>query len=143
MNNNRINLRRPDIMKDVQLQVETHYRSSLVQRIRANGSVINMPGLTIKLAKEFGFCYGVERAINLAYAARQLFANQPIYILGEIIHNPEVNEHLKQMGIQFLSGAEKTADISDLKHHHTLYVHRCRHLHHGLRRHVALLHPSA
>jgi len=115
MNNNRINLRRPDIMKDVQLQVETHYRSSLVQRIRANGSVINMPGLTIKLAKEFGFCYGVERAINLAYAARQLFANQPIYILGEIIHNPEVNEHLKQMGIQFLSGVEKTADISDLK----------------------------
>lgn len=115
MNSNRINLRRPDIMKDVQSQVETHYRSSLVQRIRANGSVINIPGLTIKLAKKFGFCYGVERAINLAYAARQLFANQPIYILGEIIHNPEVNEHLKQMGIQFLTGAEKTADISDLK----------------------------
>ena len=85
MASNRINLRRPDIMKDVQAQVETHYRSSLVQRIRANGSVINIPGLTIKLAKEFGFCYGVERAINLAYAARQLFANQPIYILGEII----------------------------------------------------------
>ena len=111
----RVNLRRPDIMVDVQSQVESHYRSQLVQKIRAAGSVIYAPGLTIRLAKEFGFCYGVERAINLAYASRKVYPDQPIYILGEIIHNPDVNDHLREMGIRFLSGKEKTADIKDLK----------------------------
>src|SRR6185436_19056965 len=72
-------------------------------------------GLTIKLAKEFGFCYGVERAIDLAYAARKVFPDQPIYILGEIIHNPEVNDQIQAMGIKFLSGKEKNAEIEDLK----------------------------
>jgi 4-hydroxy-3-methylbut-2-enyl diphosphate reductase len=71
--------------------------------------------LTVKLAKEFGFCYGVERAIDLAYAARKVFPDQPIYILGEIIHNPEVNDQIQAMGIKFLSGKEKNADIEDLK----------------------------
>ncbi|HVY71519.1 MAG TPA: 4-hydroxy-3-methylbut-2-enyl diphosphate reductase, partial [Verrucomicrobiae bacterium] len=71
--------------------------------------------LTVKLAKEFGFCYGVERAIDLAYAARKVFPEQPIYILGEIIHNPEVNDQIRAMGIKFLSGKEKNAEINDLK----------------------------
>src|SRR6185436_17074331 len=69
----KINLRRPDIMEAVQAQVLSHYRSELVERIRANGHVFSADGLTIKLAKEFGFCYGVERAIDLAYAARKSF----------------------------------------------------------------------
>ena len=92
----KINLRRPDIMTAVQAQVLTHYRSELVERIRANGGVIATSELTIKLAKEFGFCYGVERAIDLAYAAKKYFSevspHTPIYLLGEIIHNPEVND---------------------------------------------------
>ena len=71
--------------------------------------------LTIKLAKEFGFCYGVERAIDLAYAARKVFPDQPIFLLGEIIHNPEVNDQIRAMGIKFLSGKEKNADIDDLR----------------------------
>src|SRR5512138_3537079 len=111
----KINLRRPGIMEAVQAQVESHYRSELVDRIRARGHVLSAGGLTIKLAKEFGFCYGVERAIDLAYAARKVFPNQPIYILGEIIHNPEVNDQLREMEIRFLSGKEKNADIEDLK----------------------------
>src|SRR6059058_913252 len=112
----KINLRRPDIMEAVQAQVLSHYRSELVDRIRANGYVLSADGLlTIKLAKEFGFCYGVERAIDLAYAARKVFPDQPIYILGEIIHNPEVNDQIRAMGIKSLSGKEKTADIADLK----------------------------
>lgn len=111
----RVNLRRPDIMVDVQSQVESHYRSQLVQKIRAAGSVIHAPGLTIRLAKEFGFCYGVERAINLAYASRKVYPDQPIYILGEIIHNPDVNDHLRDMGIRFLSGKEKSAEFKDLQ----------------------------
>ncbi|MEW6303269.1 MAG: 4-hydroxy-3-methylbut-2-enyl diphosphate reductase [Verrucomicrobiota bacterium] len=112
----KINLRRPDIMAAVQAQVLSHYRSELVDRIRAHGHVLSAPGrLTVKLAKEFGFCYGVERAIDLAYAARRAYPNQPIYILGEIIHNPEVNDQIRAMGIKFLSGKEKDADIEDLK----------------------------
>src|SRR4030095_15038034 len=71
--------------------------------------------MTSKLAKEFGLCYGVERAIDLAYAARKVFPDQPIYILGEIIHNPEVNDQIRDMGIKFLSGKEKNADIEDLQ----------------------------
>jgi 4-hydroxy-3-methylbut-2-enyl diphosphate reductase len=111
----KINLRRPDIMQAVQAQVLEHYRSELVDRIRAKGHVLSAGGLTVKLAKEFGFCYGVERAIDLAYAARKVFPNQPIYILGEIIHNPEVNDQIREMGIRFLSGTEKNADIDELE----------------------------
>jgi 4-hydroxy-3-methylbut-2-enyl diphosphate reductase len=111
----KINLRRPDVMEAVQAQVLSHYRSDLVERIRANGHILAADGLTIKLAKQFGFCYGVERAIDLAYAARKVFPDQPIYILGEIIHNPEVNDQIRDMGIKFLSGKEKNADMADLK----------------------------
>src|SRR5213080_5090871 len=111
----KINLRRPDVMAAVQAQVLSHYRSDLVERILANGHILSAGDLTIKLAKEFGFCYGVERAINLAYAARKVYPNQPIYILGEIIHNPEVNDQLRDMGIKFLAGKEKNAEIDDLK----------------------------
>jgi 4-hydroxy-3-methylbut-2-enyl diphosphate reductase len=112
----KINLRRPDVMEAVQAQVLSHYRSELVDRIRAIGHVVSAEGLlTVKLAKEFGFCYGVERAIDLAYAARKVFPDQPIYILGEIIHNPEVNDQIRAMGIQFLSGKEKDADTDELK----------------------------
>jgi len=98
----KVNLRRPDVMEAVQAQVVAHYRSELVDRIRAYGGILSADGrLTIKLAKEFGFCYGVERAIDLAYAARKVFPSpKPIYLLGEIIHNPEVNDQIRNMGIQ-------------------------------------------
>src|SRR5437867_13390412 len=85
----KINLRRPDIMEAVQAQVLSHYRSELVERIRASGHVLSADGLTIRQAKEFGFCYGVERAIDLAYAARKSYPpDMPIFLLGKIIHNP-------------------------------------------------------
>src|SRR6185369_15028088 len=111
----KINLRRPDVMAAVQAQVLSHYRSDLVERIRDSGHILTVGDLTIKLAKQFGFCYGVERAIDLAYAARKVFPDQPIYILGEIIHNPEVNDQIRALGIKSLTGKEKTADIEDLK----------------------------
>src|SRR5690242_4877295 len=100
----KINLRRPDIMEAVQAQVLSHYQSELVDRIRQNNGQLAADGLLIKLAKEFGFCYGVTRAIDLAYAARKVFPEQPIYILGEIIHNPEVNDQIRALGIKCLSG---------------------------------------
>ena len=111
----RINLRRPDVMEQVKAQVLTHYRSDLVDRLRATGEVTSENAqMTIKLAKEFGFCYGVERCIDLAYAALKVFPDKPLYILGEIIHNPEVNDQIRDMGIRFLSGPNKVADIDDL-----------------------------
>lgn len=110
----RINLRRPDIMEAVREQVEQHYRSQIVEKLRQRGGVFEGGGLKVRLAKEFGFCYGVERAIDLAYAARKVFPDQAIYILGEIIHNPEVNEQIMAMGIKFLSGPNKSADIEQL-----------------------------
>ena len=114
----KINLRRPDIMEAVQAQVLSHYRSELVERIRAQGNVLSADGITIKLAKEFGFCYGVERAIDLAYAAQKHFSevspNTPIYLLGEIIHNPEVNDQISNLGIQIISPKPSDAEVARL-----------------------------
>ena len=112
----KINLRRPDIMEAVQAQVLSHYRSELVERIRANGGVLSAGSLTIKLAKEFGFCYGVERAIDLAYAARKSFpADKPIFLLGEIIHNPEVNDQIRNLGIKTITNKPTDAEIDQLR----------------------------
>src|SRR6476659_3905804 len=111
----KINLRRPDVMDAVQAQVLSHYRSELVDRIRAKGHVLSADGeLTIKLAKEFGFCYGVERAIDLAYAARKAYPERRIFLLGEIIHNPEVNDQIKRMGIVTIAGKPRDEEINQL-----------------------------
>ncbi len=101
-------------MAKVQAQVESHYRSEVVERLRGNGGVISVDGVTVKLAKQFGFCYGVERAIDLAYAAAKVFDGKRLYILGEIIHNPEVNEQIRTLGISNIVGAGGDADISRL-----------------------------
>jgi 4-hydroxy-3-methylbut-2-enyl diphosphate reductase len=115
----KINLRRPDIMEAVSAEVLSHYRSELVENIRANGGILSSGGLTVKLAKEFGFCYGVERAIDLAYAARKYFAEvspqTPIYLLGEIIHNPEVNDQIRNMGIQIISPKPTDEELERLE----------------------------
>src|SRR3989449_6125317 len=112
----KVNLRRPDVMEAVQAQVVAHYRSELVDRIRAFGGILSADGrLTIKLAKEFGFCYGVERAIDLAYAARKVFPSpRPIYLLGEIIHNPEVNDQIRNLGIQTMPPKPTEEEMSRL-----------------------------
>ena len=110
----RVNLRTPEVMAAVQAQVENHYRSGLVEQVRARGGVISAGGLTVRLAKQFGFCYGVERAIDLAYAARKVFADRRVFILGEIIHNPEVNEQIRSMGIRNLIGPNREAELDDL-----------------------------
>jgi len=110
----KVNLRTPDVMSAVQAQVESHYRSNVVERLKASGGALTVDGLTIKLAKQFGFCYGVERAIDLAYAARKVFTDQRLYILGEIIHNPEVNQQIADLGIKNLVGPSREPDLSFL-----------------------------
>jgi 4-hydroxy-3-methylbut-2-en-1-yl diphosphate reductase len=110
----KINLRTPDVMAKVQEQVESHYRSVVVERIRANGGILSVRDTTVRLAKQFGFCYGVERAIDLAYAARKVFPESRLFILGEIIHNPLVNEQIAAMGIKNLLGNGREAEIDEL-----------------------------
>src|SRR3982075_2815871 len=111
----KVNLRTPDVMAAVQQQVESHYLSEIVDKIRRAGGIIKVGDTTVRLAKQFGFCYGVERAIDLAYAARKVFKDRRLFIVGEIIHNPEVNQQIASLGIKNLTGHNKQAEISDLQ----------------------------
>lgn len=95
----RVNVRRPDVMEIVEREVATHYKSSLVEKVKSKNGGVTIGNTTVILAQQFGFCYGVERAIDLAYAARRVFSDSNIYLIGEIIHNPEVNEQLVDMKI--------------------------------------------
>src|SRR3982751_6966079 len=113
----KVNLRTPDVMAAVQEQVEAHYRSDIVDKIRRAGGIVSVGQTTVRLAKQFGFCYGVERAIDLAYAARKVFNDRRLFIVGEIIHNPEVNQQISSLGIKNLTGQNKQADISELQPH--------------------------
>ncbi|MCC6355773.1 MAG: 4-hydroxy-3-methylbut-2-enyl diphosphate reductase [Verrucomicrobiae bacterium] len=110
----KVNLRNPEVMKLVQDQVQTHYRSRLVEYARYSGQPLRGGDITVRLAKAFGFCYGVERAIDLAYAAAKVFQGRSIYLLGEIIHNPEVNDQLRAMGIHSLKEGREGYDLSGL-----------------------------
>jgi 4-hydroxy-3-methylbut-2-enyl diphosphate reductase len=110
----RVNVRRPDVMERVAAEVAAHFHSSIVGRIREAGGRISIGNTTILLAGQFGFCYGVERAIDLAYATRRVFPDQQIFLIGEIIHNPDVNRHLREMGIVSLPWKELSSDYDQL-----------------------------
>lgn len=94
------------MMERVQEEVANHFKSSIVEKLKSNGGVISIDETTIRLAKQFGFCYGVERAIDLAYAARRVFPDDRVFLIGEIIHNPEVNRQLEEMDITSLPWQE-------------------------------------
>jgi 4-hydroxy-3-methylbut-2-enyl diphosphate reductase len=79
------------------------YHSPLVDRIKADDFSYRAGRLTVHLAREFGFCYGVDRAVDYAYQTRRRFPDRRVFLTGEIIHNPHVNDQLRSMGIQFLS----------------------------------------
>jgi 4-hydroxy-3-methylbut-2-enyl diphosphate reductase len=85
------------------------YGSEVVERLKALGYAARAGGLTLKLAREFGFCYGVDRAVEYAYETRQQFPGRRIFLSGEIIHNPEVNARLRGMGIEILPEAPAPA----------------------------------
>lgn len=110
----RVNLRTPEVMEAVQAAVEAHYHSPLVERLRAAGGVGRFGDVTVRLAKQFGFCYGVQRAIDLAYAARKVFSDREVFLLGEIIHNPDVNAQLSAMGIRTLDVRRDLSAIDTL-----------------------------
>ncbi|MBE9162777.1 4-hydroxy-3-methylbut-2-enyl diphosphate reductase [Tychonema sp. LEGE 06208] len=92
--------------------MQTAYQSSLIQQIRDNNYRLERGGVTIRLAEAFGFCWGVERAVAIAYEARQHFPTQRIWITNEIIHNPSVNQHLRDMEVGFIAVEKGHKDFS-------------------------------
>jgi 4-hydroxy-3-methylbut-2-en-1-yl diphosphate reductase len=82
--------------------LDSEYKSNLIQEIRDNGYTLVQGNVTIRLAEAFGFCWGVERAIALAYETRQQFPKERIWITNEIIHNPSVNKNLRDMAVEFI-----------------------------------------
>ena len=84
-------------------QLTADYHSSIVEALKAHGYQLRVGPLTFRLAREFGFCYGVDRAVEYAYETRTKFPDRRLFLVGEIIHNPHVNQKLAQMGITLLS----------------------------------------
>jgi 4-hydroxy-3-methylbut-2-enyl diphosphate reductase len=95
-------------------QMQTEYQSSLIQKIRDHNYSLTEGNVTIKLAKSFGFCWGVERAVAMAYETRQHFPTERIWITNEIIHNPGVNDRLKQMDVHFVEVVDGVKNFSSV-----------------------------
>ena len=99
---------------DIRPLVDGEYHSALVERIRARGYEDTFGPVTVRLAEEFGFCYGVDRAVDYAYETRLKFPDKRIFLVGEIIHNPHVNRRLQEMGIVFLYPEDGAFDFSGI-----------------------------
>src|SRR6058998_3054883 len=99
-----------DLKHEVAGTLAESYHSDLVDSIKENGYQYASGRLTIHLAREFGFCYGVDRAVDYAYQARTRFPDRTVYLTGEIIHNPHVNDKLRALGIRFLSDQGEALD---------------------------------
>ena len=98
------------LRSQVRPELEESYRSRLVDRVREQGSQLIIGDTSFFLAQEFGFCYGVERAVEYAYETLRKFPDRRIFLTGEIIHNPLVNQELAQRGIRFLPDAASEQD---------------------------------
>ncbi len=92
------------------------YQSAVVERLKSIGYEASAGKLHFKLAKEFGFCYGVDRAVDYAYQTRRQFPDRRVFLSGEIIHNPDVNDRIQSMGIRILADSrdpvERFKDVS-------------------------------
>ncbi len=100
---------------EVQDTLAADYTGNLVDLLIAREYTLSAGDTTIRLAREFGFCYGVERAVDYAYQTRLKFPEKRIFLAGEIIHNPHVNAKLKEMGVVFLSASGKGFDYSPVR----------------------------
>ena len=102
-----------DRKHEVASRLADDYHSDLVAKLKQDGFAFRSGRLTVHLAREFGFCYGVDRAVDYAYQARVRFPDRRIFLTGEIIHNPHVNDQLRGQGIRFLSDdSESVQDIT-------------------------------
>ncbi len=99
-----------NLKDEVAASLARDYHCKIVDQIKAAGYHRQTGRLTVRLAKEFGFCYGVDRAVDYAYQTRKRFPDQTVYLTGEIIHNPHVNTRLRAAGIRFLSDSGESID---------------------------------
>ncbi len=100
---------------EIQTELAADYDGRLVDLLRERDYTLVAGEVTVRLAREFGFCYGVERAVDYAYQARKKFPDRTIYLAGEIIHNPHVNSKLRGMGIEFLEPGPNGLDYSRVR----------------------------
>jgi 4-hydroxy-3-methylbut-2-enyl diphosphate reductase len=99
-----------DLKHEVADTLARSYHSDVVQSIKDAGFRFNSGRLTIHVAREFGFCYGVDRAVDYAYQTRRRFPDRRVYLTGEIIHNPHVNAELRAQAIEFLADEDQALD---------------------------------
>lgn len=99
-----------DLKHEVQPLLIGSYHSALVRQIKEQDYEYRSGRLVIHMAREFGFCYGVDRAVDYAYQTRHRFPDRDVFLTGEIIHNPHVNEELRRQGIRFLSDDGESID---------------------------------
>ncbi|MDH3205768.1 MAG: 4-hydroxy-3-methylbut-2-enyl diphosphate reductase [Gemmatimonadota bacterium] len=103
------------LKKELRPLIDAEYQSALVERIRARGYEDRFGDVSVRLAQEFGFCYGVDRAVDYAYETIHEFPNKRIFLVGEIIHNPHVNQRMTDLGISFIyPDSEGLFDFSGL-----------------------------
>ncbi len=103
------------LRREVAETLSIDYHSRIVDRIRENDFFLEVGNLNFRLAREFGFCFGVERAVEYAYEASRKFAGKRLFLVGEIIHNPHVNQTLRQMGVTILvPGSDGRFDYSSI-----------------------------
>ena len=96
-----------DLKHEVAGVLAASYHSPLVNQIKEQDYRYESGRLVVHLAREFGFCYGVDRAVDYAYQARKRFPAQRVFLTGEIIHNPHVNDQLRSQDIRFLSDSDE------------------------------------
>ena len=97
---------------EVQADLASDYSGRLVDLLREREFCLEAQGTTVRLAREFGFCYGVERAVDYAYQTRRKFPDRKVFLAGEIIHNPHVNTKLRDMGVEILQISPEGIDYS-------------------------------
>jgi 4-hydroxy-3-methylbut-2-enyl diphosphate reductase len=115
--NSSANYHRKGFGHDVEVsgQMQSEYQSDLIQRIRENNYTLQRGDVTIRLAEAFGFCWGVERAVAMAYETRQHFPTERIWITNEIIHNPSVNQRLREMNVSFIPVEQGNKNFSNVQ----------------------------
>jgi len=99
-----------DLKHEVADTLAESYHSELVASIKGNNFQYASGRLTVRLAREFGFCYGVDRAVDYAYQTRRRFPDRAVLLTGEIIHNPHVNDQLRAQGVRFLTDPGESID---------------------------------
>ena len=113
-NSERYNRRGFGRAEEVAESLEQAYQSGLIGTIRENNYKLSHGRLNIRLAEAFGFCWGVERAVAMAYETRKHYPEERLWITNEIIHNPSVNNHLREMNVQFIPVEQGVKDFSGI-----------------------------